>query len=164
MWRWSGQISAGVGCTDLGLSVVAAPAPVRMFVSLHFNGAQHRARSNTHSSKQLRTRREKHTWSAPVLLWRQVPAAGSWLLRPGTDSHLSGGCDRVTGTDSAHWAAGTCARAAAGASVQSDGSLGPPRARDLNIQSTPRHEQEEVSVTLITLKILCYKLGMIWKM
>ena len=85
MWRWSGQIPAGVGCTDLGLSVVAAPAPVRMFVSLHFNGAQHRARSSTRSSKQLRTRRENAHGTHLSSRYRPLDP---WLLRPGTDSHL----------------------------------------------------------------------------
>lgn len=63
------QKDAGVECTDLGLSVVAAAAPVRMFVSLHFNGAQHRARAHrqliqTASREAEPQTREPHVSSA----------------------------------------------------------------------------------------------------
>lgn len=58
-------------CTHLGLSVVAAAAPVRMFVPLHLNGAQHRALPTGNSSTRPHTRREK----TAVLRWsRAAPA------------------------------------------------------------------------------------------
>lgn len=45
-------------CTHLGLAIVSAAAPVRMFVPLHLNGAQHRALPTGNSSTRSHTRRE----------------------------------------------------------------------------------------------------------
>lgn len=93
--------SRGV-CTDLGLSVVAAAAPVRMFVSFHFNGAQHRCRSAAHSSKQLHAMRGNTQVShrCPQLAASHGSGVSgvSWLSTNGTDTYWgsSSDCDRRT--------------------------------------------------------------------
>lgn len=105
-------------CTHLGLSVVSAAAPVRMFVPFHLNGTQHRALPTGNSSTRPHTRRENTTvlrWSRPAPAPLDPGLTHRWSAR---ESERPG--HRVWGGGEGGTPA-AAATAAAGSSSQSAG-------------------------------------------